>query len=89
MSCGLTLPEREEIPHGTGPGWQRRALAAVLRECYGRRLETPTLEEVEVAALCVLPAPEHDDEGPRPPAMPSIRDRWERAVARALTGLWL
>lgn len=79
LSCGLRLPERETMPHGTGPGWQGRALAAVLRECYGRRLETPTLEEVEVAALSVLPAPEQDD-GPRPPAMPSMRERWERAV---------
>jgi len=80
LSCGLRLPERETMPHGTGPGWQGRAFAAVLRECYGQRLETPTLEEVEVAALSVLPAPEQDDDRPRPPAMPSTRDRWERAV---------
>ena len=80
LSCGLSLPERETMPHGTGPGWQGRALAAVLRECYGRRLETPTLEEVEVAALSVLPAPEHDDDRPRPPAMPSAREKWERAI---------
>ena len=80
LSCGLTLPEREEMPHGTGPGWQGRALAAVLRECYVRRLENPTLEEVEVAALSVLPAPEPDDARPRPPAMPGAREKWERAV---------
>ncbi len=33
LSCGLTLPESEEISHGLGPDWQGRALAAVLREC--------------------------------------------------------
>ena len=80
LSCGLTLPEREERPHGKGSGWQGRALAAVLRECYERRLENPTLEEVEVAALSILPVPEQDDDRPRPPAMPSAREKWERAV---------
>ncbi len=80
LSCGLSLPERGTMPHGIGPGWQGRALAAVLRECYGRRLETPTLEEVEVAALSVLPAPEQDDDGPRPPAIPSTREKWEQAI---------
>ena len=80
LSCGLTLPEREEMPYGTGPGWQGRAFAAVLRECYERGLESPTLEEVEVAAISVLPAPEQEDDGPRPPAVPSTRERWERAV---------
>ena len=80
LSCGLSLPEREAMPHGIGPGWQGRALAAVLRECYRRGTENPTLEEIEVAALSVLPAPEQYGDGPRPPAMRSTRARWERAI---------
>lgn len=79
LSCGLRLPEREELPHGLGPGWQGRALAAVLRECYRLGLEDQTLEEVEIVALSVLPAPE-DDDSPRPPFMPNIRQRWEESV---------
>ena len=86
LSCGLSLPEREAMPHGTGPGWQGRALAAVLRECYRRRLGSPTLEEVEVAALSVLPAPQHDNR-PRPPAMPSAREKWERAIGVTAKGV--
>ena len=87
LSCGLSLPEREAMAHGTGPGWQGRALAAVLRECYRRRLDNPTLEEVEVAALSILPAPQQDDAGPRPPAMPSAREKWERAIGVTAKGV--
>ncbi len=79
LSCGLSLPGREEMPHGLGPGWQGRALAAVLRECYRLGLDNQTLEEVEIVALSILPAPE-DDERPRPPLVPSIRAKWEEAV---------
>lgn len=79
LSCGLSLPEREEIPHGLGPGWQGRALAAVLRECYRLGLDNQALEEVEIVALSILPAPE-DDERPRPPLVPSIRAGWEEAI---------
>lgn len=32
----------------------------MLRECYRRKLENHTLEEVEIVALSVLPAPEDD-----------------------------
>ena len=82
MSCGLSLPEREKAPHGLGPGWQGRALAAVLRECYRLGLQNQTLEEVEIVTLCVLPAPEDDggDDRLRPPFMPSIQAKWEEAV---------
>ena len=81
MSCGLSLPDGERVPHGHGAGWQGRALAAVLRDCYRRGLEDPTLEEVEILALSVLPAPsEQGDERPRPPSMPSAEEKWERAV---------
>lgn len=79
-SCGLSLPDREEVPHGHGAGRQGRVLAAVLRECYRRGLENPTLEEVEILALSVLPAPEQGDERPMGPSRPSARERWEEAV---------
>ncbi len=79
-SCGLSLPDKEAVPHGHGAGWQGRALAAVLRECYRRGLVEPTLEEVEVVVLSVLPEPEQSDDRPRPPFMPSTRERWEKAV---------
>lgn len=32
-NCGMSFPAKEELPHGRGPGWQARAVAAVLREC--------------------------------------------------------
>ncbi len=83
MSCGMDRPGRTEMPHGCGPGWQGRALAAVLRECYRRGLVRPTLEEVEIAALSVLPEPEGVDEEPRPPLLPGPRERWEEAIRRA------
>ena len=67
LSCGMDRPARPDLPHGRGPGWQGRALASVLRECYRRRLTNPVLEEVEIAALAVLPEPEQADEEPRPP----------------------
>ncbi len=84
LSCGMDLPEKEEPPHGLGPGWQPRALAAVLRECYGRRLRNCTLEEVEAAAISVLPAPEEEEEDERPAIpfvpRPDVRRKWERAI---------
>ena len=87
MSCGLSLPDREKVPHGHGAGWQGRALAAVLRDCYRRGLEDPTLEEVEILALSGLPAPEEGDERPRPPSMPSTEPtrpaRWMRRRSSA------
>ncbi len=52
----------------------------MLRECYRRGLVEPTLEEVEVVVLSVLPAPEQSDDRLRPPSMPSTRERWEEAV---------
>ena len=80
----MDLPEKEEPPHGLGPGWQPRALAAVLRECYGRRLRNCTLEEVEAAAISVLPAPEEEEEDERPAIpfvpRPDVRRKWERAI---------
>ncbi len=84
LSCGMSLPEKEELPHGLGPRWQPRALAAVLRECYVRRLWNCTLEEVEAAAISVLPAPEQDeDERPTAPSAPRLnaRQNWERAIS--------
>ena len=83
LSCGMDRPGRTEMPHGCGPGWQGRALAAVLRECYRRGLARPILEEVEIAALSVLPEPEGVDEEPRPPLLPGPRERWEVAIRRA------
>lgn len=80
MSCGLSLPDREKVPHGQGGSWQGRAVAAVLRDCYRRGLKDPTLEEVEILALSVLPAPEQGDEKPRPHSMPSTWEKWEEAV---------
>ena len=80
MSCGLSLPDREKLlPYGRGAGWQGRAFAAVLRDCYRRGLEYPALEEVEILALSVLPAPEEGDERPRFD-VPSKMERWEAAV---------
>ncbi len=34
LTCGMSVPEREGQPHGMGPGWEARAVAAVVRECY-------------------------------------------------------
>ncbi len=84
----MDLPDKEEAPHGLGPGWQPRALAAALRECYRRRLRSCTLEEVEAAAIAVLPAPEQEeDERPTPPFMPKPdpRRNWERAIGATAT----
>ena len=78
LACGMDRPKRVEIPHGCGPGWQGRAVAAVLRECYRRRLRKPILEEVEIAALDVLPEPADDPQ--RPPFAPGPHEQWERAV---------
>ena len=83
LSCGMDRPARLDLPHGRGPGWQGRALAAVLRECYRRGLINPILEEVEISALAVLPEPEQADEGPGPPLLPGPRERWEEAIRRA------
>ncbi len=84
----MGLPDKEELPHGLGPCWQPRALAAVLRECYRRRLRSCTLEEVEAAAISVLPAPEQEeDERPTIPFMPrpDARRNWERAIGATAT----
>lgn len=88
VSCGLERPARRELPHGCGPGWQGRAIAAVLRECYRSGLVNPILEEVEISAIAVLPEPESDDEGPRPPFAPGPRERWEEAVRRAAEAVY-
>lgn len=80
MSCGLTLPEVEQTVHGQGPGWQGRARTAVLRECYKRQLDGQSLEEVEVATIYVLPAPDEDGDRPRPPFVPNAEERWEEAI---------
>ncbi len=81
LRCGVALPEPAERPHGTGPGWEARAVAAVVRECYRLGLRSPGLEEVEVVTLSVLPEPPDEDRRPGPPLAPGPRERWERAVA--------
>ena len=62
----------------------------MLRECYRRRLYNAALEEVEVVALSVLPAPEPDEDALRPPSILGPRERWEKAVgatAKAVHGV--
>ncbi len=81
LRCGVALPVPAERPLGTGPGWEARAVAEAVRECYRLGLGRPGLEEVEVATLSVLPEPPEEDRDPRPPFAPGPRERWERAVA--------
>ncbi len=81
LRCGVPLPEPTERPHGTGPNWEPRAVAAVVRECYRLGLRRPGLEEVEVVTLSVLPELPEEDRPPRPPLAPGPKERWERAVA--------
>ena len=80
LRCGMSFPVPAEGPHGTGPGWEARAVAAVVRECYRLGLGSPALEEVEVVTLSVLPEPPDEDRRPGPPLAPGPKERWERAV---------
>jgi hypothetical protein len=80
LRCGMSFPVPAEARHGTGPDWEARAVAAVVRECYRLGLRRPALEEVEVVTLSVLPEPPEEDRRPSPPLAPGPRDRWERAV---------
>ncbi len=80
LRCGLSFPVQAEGRHGTGPHWEARAVAAVVRECYRLGLVSPALEEIEVVILSVLPEPPEEDRRPGPPLAPGPRERWERAV---------
>lgn len=83
LRCGVSLPEKEERPHGKGKDWQPRTVAALVRECYGRGLRIPQREEVERAALCLLPEPEEDEESRLPHKLAqglSPHARWALAV---------
>lgn len=82
LYSGASLPEPEEKPPGNGFGWEDRAAAAVLRECYRRSLLDPHLERLEVAALAVLTEPEDDgDDAPAFPfRQPSAHERREQAI---------
>lgn len=82
LRCGVSLPRIEEKPHGRGEDWQSRAVAAVLRECYGRDLRRAPLESVEAAAISVLPEPEADEDDKRIPRALSVHARWETAVEK-------
>jgi hypothetical protein len=77
------LPEPEEKPPGNGFGWQDRASADVLRECYRTASLDPHLEMVEATAIAVLPEPEDDDDdSPASPFRPpSPHERWEQAIS--------
>lgn len=84
LYSGASLPEPEEKPPGNGFGWQDRAAASVLRECYRKASLDPNLERVEAAAIAVLPEPEDADEDdalPSPFRPPSPYERWEQAVS--------
>lgn len=82
MYSGASLPELEERHPGNGFGWQDRAAADVLRECYRTASLDPHLEMVETVAIAVLPEPEDDDDGlPTSPFRPlSSHERWEQAI---------
>lgn len=51
LSCGMGLPEKEDLPHGLGRGWQPRALAAATPPSLP--LTTSTRAEVSRALPCV------------------------------------
>lgn len=84
LHSGASLPEPEEAPPGNGFGWEDRASAATLRECYRTSSLDPHLERVEAAAISALPEPEDgdgDDAPPSPFRAPSPHERWERAIS--------
>lgn len=83
LDSGLSLPAPERERTGTGAGWQDRAVASVLTECYARAMLDPNRERVEVVALCVMPLPpgaEGEGEESCPHLSPP-RQRWECAVS--------
>jgi hypothetical protein len=84
LYSGASLPDAGEKPPGNGFGWEDRASAATLRECYRTSSLDPHLERAEAAAISVLPEPEEEDEDTAPALPfrpPSPHERWEQAVS--------
>jgi hypothetical protein len=56
LRFGMAPPEPSGRTYGSGPDWEGRAIAAMLRRCYRRGLRHPVLEEVAVVAISILPS---------------------------------
>jgi hypothetical protein len=56
LRFGMAPPEPSGRTYGSGPDWEGRAIAAMLRRCYRRDLRHPVLEEVEAVAISILPS---------------------------------